>query len=188
VLNTFPLIKQSIKDETMNAYRHFAGGSEDLQILELIDKGETDKVEFKVAACWNAERNRKDDDMKKNIFQAVAAFLNSKEGGTILIGVANNKTIVGLEEDYKVANPQKRDKDGYSLFLSDIINHNILGNCILYYSISFNNINGRDICRIKVSPATEPVYLKDGAFYVRENNRKRALNPFEAQEYCKRRW
>jgi hypothetical protein len=67
VLDTFPLVKAPVKDAALEAYRYFALDPDDLQLFELIARGETDAGEFKIAACWNARENRKNDEMKKNI-------------------------------------------------------------------------------------------------------------------------
>lgn len=56
---------------------------------ELVAKGETAKVEFKVAACWDLISGKKDDRMRDNVIQEVVAFLNS-EGGTVLIGIEDD--------------------------------------------------------------------------------------------------
>ena len=51
---------------------------DDLALTELIAKGEGDRVEFKESVCWNTKLNKKDDSMRDNIIQEVAAFLNSR--------------------------------------------------------------------------------------------------------------
>src|SRR6266487_5581073 len=118
-MNTFPRLSLSDKDLLLETYRTLALEPDDLALAELIDKGENDWVEFKEAACWNARLNRKDDSMRDNVIQEVAAFLNSREGGVVLIGVEDDGNSVGLEGDYKIANQQKQNRDGYRLFLLD---------------------------------------------------------------------
>src|SRR6266567_3751564 len=188
VLDTFPQVRQSIKNAALDAYHQFALELDDLATTELIAKGETERVEFKIAACWNAVLNKKDDSMRDNIVQEVAAFLNSKEGGIVLIGVEDNGKIVGLSDDYKAANPQKQNRDGFQLFLLDTLKNNLADNWSQFYKISFGAIQGKDMCRIDILPATDPVYTKSGDFYIREGNRKRKLTPKETVEYLKQRW
>lgn len=126
--------------------------------------------------------------MRENVLQEVAAFLNSKQGGTVLIGVEDNGTVVGLAEDYQVTNPRKCDSDGYQLFLLDALANNLMGHWSGFYSISFGKVQGKDVCRIDVLPATDAVYLKNGDFYIREGNRKRKLTPRETVDYVRQRW
>src|SRR2546421_8981986 len=60
-VSTFPLVEHSVKNAALAAYREFSPEPDDLTIKELIDKGENNRVEFKVAAYWNAKLNRKEE-------------------------------------------------------------------------------------------------------------------------------
>jgi len=188
ILNTFPQVKQEIKDATLEAYDLFALEPESVALMQLIEKGEIGTTEFKVAACWNAVTSKKDDSMRNNILYGVAAFLNSYTGGTLLIGVDNAGNVIGLDEDYKTANAQKPNRDGYQLFLQDLLKDNLIGIWTQFYTISFGVAQGKDVCRIDIQPSNEPVFLKNGDFYIREGNRKRKLNTYEAGLYQRQRW
>ena len=188
VLATFPLVEQPVKDAALYAYRVFSLKGNGMRIADLIDGGETKRVEFKVAAYWNEATRKKDETMRENIIQAVAAFLNSQYGGTLLIGVDNNKNVVGLENDYRATNPQKRDSDGYLLFLGDILRHSFANDFSLFYEISFAMYRQKDICVIDVGPAPEPVFLKGGDFYIRDVGGKKKLSALHARDYQLQRW
>ncbi len=188
ILSTFPLVEEAQKKATLEAYNTFSAKPEELLLFDLIQKGEDNTVEFKVAACWNAWQGRKDETMKSNIVEETAAFLNSRDGGTVLIGVEDDGTVVGLEHDYRVANPNKSNRDGYQLFLADALKSSLLGNWSLFYTISFGTVKGKEICKIDVAPAPEPVYLKNGDFHIRDGNRKCKLNAHEADVYRRNRW
>jgi Putative DNA-binding domain len=189
ILGTFPLVEQSVKDAALDAYHEFALAPDDFNIAELITKGESDRVEFKVAACWNAHTRAIVREMKDKIVQAVAAFLN-KEGGIVLIGVEDNGTIVGLEDDYKAANPQlnKQNRDGYQLFLINTLSDNLGKEFTDFYKISFHTIRGKEVCCIDVQPSNEPVFVRNNSFYVRNGNSKLTLNMKEARAYIKQHW
>ena len=85
ILTTFPLVEEAVKAATLDAYRSFAPDPTDLQLAEMIQRGEIARLEFKVAACWNPATGAKDGTLRDNIVQGVAAFLNSKEGGALVI-------------------------------------------------------------------------------------------------------
>lgn len=189
ILATFPLIKQSVKDATLAAYQEFAHEPDDLVIAELIAKGENDKVEFKVAACWNTYHKIADPKMRENIIKAVAAFMN-KDGGTVLLGVADDGTVVGLEADYTAAHaqPKMQNPNGYQQFLSNVLVDAIGKECTGLYSISFHTIRGKDVCSITVAPAPQPVYVHDSKFYVRNGNGKQELNIRQFNAYVKQHW
>ncbi|NJM05276.1 ATP-binding protein [Candidatus Gracilibacteria bacterium] len=188
ILGTFPLVAQAQKAAVLTAYRAYAPNPDDAQVAALIAAGESDRVEFKVAAYWNAKTGKKDVGMRDNIVQAVAAFLNSAEGGVVLIGVENaTNRIVGLRDDYAAANDQKRDRDGYELALRDAIG-SMLGQTVgTLLTFAFHIIDGADICRISVRPAPAPVYL-NGDLYVRIGNAKKKLSAQQAVGYIAQRW
>jgi hypothetical protein len=190
ILTTFPIVSQVVKDKTLEAFRIFAPHPENSQLVELIKHGENNYLEFKVAACWNAKTGKKDDTMKLNITEGVTAFLNSNDGGALLIGVENNGTIAGLAADHQHANQQKQDRDGYERFLVDLIRNNCnLTHVSTYCEISFHNLHGNDVCRIAVKPSSEPIYHnRQKDFIVRDGGGKKKLNPQETVEYIRKRW
>jgi hypothetical protein len=187
ILTTFPLVDQSVKDDTLDAYRRFSPDPTDQQIAAVAKAGETGRWEFKVAAAWNPATKAKDGTLRENVVQAVAAFLNSREGGSVLIGVAADGTVVGLADDYTAVNPQKPGRDSYELFLRDLIGNHLGREHTDSFAVSFHTIAGRDVCRICVRPAAKPVYL-NGDFYLRDGNKKSKLKAKEATEYIKTRW
>ena len=187
ILGTFPLVELSVKEATLDAYRTLAPNPDDLQLLDMISKGESDRLEFKVAAYWNSFKKTKDSTMRDNITQGVAAFINSTEGGALLIGVDDDCSIVGLEDDYTAVESKKPGRDSYQLFLRNVLSDSLGGDSTSFYTISFHRLEGKDVCRISVKPAKKPMFLK-GELYIRGGNQKRKLTPQEAIEYVKQRW
>ena len=57
-------------------------------IQNILNKGEGLTVEFKKATT----------ELPKNLFETVCAFLN-RNGGTILLGVSDNGSVVGVDEN-----------------------------------------------------------------------------------------
>ena len=191
ILTTFPLVSDAVKTETLEAFRTFAPHPDDKQILAQINEGENNFIEFKIASYWNADAKpipKKDESMKENITQAVTAFLNSIDGGAILIGIRKDKKIVGLADDFTAANPQDNNSDGYERFLNAIIRSNCnLVNVNSVCEIGFHKLEGKDICRILVKSSPEPVYHK-GDLIIRDGGGKRTLKAKEAVEYVEKRW
>jgi hypothetical protein len=178
ILGTFPLVPAPVKVAAQNAYRDFAPKTEDAQLLQTIRQGETDQVEFKRIASTNRDK----------IVQGIAAFLNSPSGGTMLIGVEDDGTIVGVESDYPTVNPGKPNADSYQMFLQQIINSSLADDFALCYNITFHRLAGREVCQIKIKPAPKPAYLKNGDFYRRNGNQKDKLSPKATQDYIQQRW
>lgn len=138
------------------------------RIFNLIAGGEIQRVEFKSAAIFNQHTGKKDKDLIDTILKVIVAFANTKEGGTLLIGVDDDGKLLDLKaNEYKAANPQKEDKDGYCLYLNDriatVTSKLILSLC----TIDVLTINDADVCVIKVKPTERPVFFK-GAYYRRQ--------------------
>ncbi len=67
-------------------------------LKNLIEKGESDLLEFKETFRYNVKTNTKDKTLKDEVSKAVCGMLNSK-GGIVLIGVADDKKFEGIERD-----------------------------------------------------------------------------------------
>jgi predicted HTH transcriptional regulator len=143
-------------------------------------------VEFKSSARWNLHRGDRDPAIEREIVKAGAGYMNA-HGGTLLIGVNDNHEPVGLESDYKLTKKGNRDpRDSFENWLTDLFDNWIGKPALANVSISFESVDGHDICRVEVKPSLQPVYARGKQsmdFYVRLNNGTRALSIEEAVEY-----
>jgi transcriptional regulator with XRE-family HTH domain len=155
-------------------------------LLALIAQGEGERLEFKVTACWNEHRRAKGNSLAENIARVVAGFMNAY-GGLLLIGVTDDGDVLGLANDYRVADRTKQNRDGYELFLRNNINDRLGAGCIPFYDIDFEQLGGKDICCIKIRAANRPIYLEE-ELYVRNGNQTRLLKTQEAVDYVRQRW
>ena len=125
------------------------------------------------------------------ISKSISGFMNG-EGGTLLIGVADDGTVTGLDSDY--ATLSKGDRDGYELFLTQLIADKITGPSPLLCRVSFHEIDGRDVCRIDVAASAKPVFTsplnsKDYTdFWVRQGNKTDQFRGTELVEYKDEHW
>lgn len=169
----------------------------DDRIERLITQGESATLEFKSTARWNVRGNIQDKKMELEILKTVASFLNSKSGGTLLIGVEDNGNVYGLEADYttfKAAKGQERDK--FENWLMSTLLLHYLGKVVApYISATFHDLDGRDVCEVAVAPAPEPVFYmyketgpEEEFFYVRTGNAKNRLLISDAVKYIRQRW
>lgn len=160
-------------------------------ILDLIAGGETGRVEFKSTARRNLGSGEKDARMELVIAKSVAGFLNA-DGGTLLIGVGDDGAILGVETDYELC--RKPDRDGFELWLRDFLAGRLGTAALADVELSFAAVDGREVCRIDVSPSAEPVFLaqtggaRTADLYVRMGNSTRKLLTDEALAYAQRRF
>jgi hypothetical protein len=190
ILTTFPIVTEPVKQAALEAYRTFAPQATDAEIAALIEQDESIEVEFKASAWWDIPRNTK-GKFNKRIAEAIAAFLNVEKGGTLLIGVDDDGSVIGIEYDYNKKFDNRKNRDVYGNNLMSSILSACGQDCGTCIQISFGQVEGKDVCRVTVLPSPRPVYSKDGQdeyFYIRAGNSNRALNVREANNYIKNRF
>lgn len=166
-------------------YRKFSQAPE---LMALISGGENAETEFKEGACVSPYSGNIDTKMREQVVKSVAAFMNSKIGGTLLIGVTDSGEIKGINHEYGVANKSKSTWDGYSLFMYDLLNSSLaIETPFQFYTLSQYSIDGKDVCCIRVQPATSPVYVNK-KLYVRSGNQSLDLQGPDLLAYVKDRW
>ncbi len=154
---------------------------------ELLADSESDTLEFKSSLRWDLRQNKVNKDLEKEVVQTVAAFMNSK-GGTLLIGVADDRAVVGIEEDLRSFKHGTDER--FQRHLCQIL-HNYLGQefCSQCVAVSLPPHVGKTVCRVSVSPSPKPVHLKQSKeFYVRSGNRTEQLDIEEAVRYIEMHW
>jgi predicted HTH transcriptional regulator len=64
----------------------------------LIQGGESDRLEFKSSLRFDLETLSVNKDLTKTVVKVIASFLNTR-GGTLLIGISDDGTPLGLDPD-----------------------------------------------------------------------------------------
>ncbi len=194
ILTTFPLVKDPVKNAALAAFDAIGRGEiarlgDDPAVAELRDlvaRGETDGVEFKAGAKFNPFTRKADDSMIRNIVEAVAAFLNT-DGGTLLIGVRDDKSVAGLADDFACVNAQKPGPDSYELFLRNAIGSKVGVLAGSLWRARFDALDGETVCRIVVKPSPEAVYV-DGDLLIRDGGKKQKVKAQDVVSYLSRRF
>ena len=89
--------------------------------------GEGAHLEYKSTLRTSASTGEKMPVLETAVIKTVAAFANSREGGTLLIGVADDGTVHGLASDYATLHKDgKDDRDLFMLHLNQVLS-NALG-------------------------------------------------------------
>jgi hypothetical protein len=191
ILTTFPVVPQAIKDAALAAFKEFAPKTIDQQVAALIAAGESATVEFKSSVRWDMRENRLNEPLKFSVIKTVAAFLNSN-GGTLLIGVDDDRKVVGLKGDYSQF--KKADsRDAFENWLTTQLIDQFGKPAARLYSLTFHEVEGHDVCRIEVQPSPSAVYVDEkggrpAQLYIRTGNASRALDVREIIEYSRHRW
>ena len=158
-----------------------------LSIKDVISQGENEHVEFKSSICWNYNAKSADKSIKQVIAKTIVGFLNSK-GGMLLIGIADNGTITGIEKDIETFS--KKNQDNFQLELINIISFYIGVEHLSQIHPRFETINNRLICIVPIDKSPIPVFLKgdDNKLWVRAGNSTRYLGVKAAMSYIKSNW
>lgn len=185
ILKSFPHVDAGVKEHVLETFRSWTPPSDD-PLLKLIAAGESSLVEFKSSARWDVKQSNVNKELEKVIIKTVAAFLNS-EGGALLIGVADNGTILGLDSDYQTFG-RKQNADAYENWLMTRLLESLGRDRARSIRISFHTLEGKQICKVDVSPSSHPVFFTDEKanerLYVRSGNSTRELAASEMLRYC----
>tara|TARA_B110000902_G_scaffold62062_1_gene73346 strand:+ start:73 stop:1791 length:1719 start_codon:yes stop_codon:yes gene_type:complete len=151
------------------------------EILSLIRKGEGKKIEFKQTFSKNIHTNKKDTVIEKSALKNIVGFLNA-EGGTLLIGIADNSDVTGIEDDFF------KSKDKYLLNFKNAINTKIGSEFYPLIEYDIVNVWDKNILKIDCKKSTEPCFYDDKEFFVRTNPATDRLEGKKQREYIKRRF
>jgi hypothetical protein len=138
------------------------------EILDILSRDESTNLEFKSSLRWDVREGRKNEELETACLKTIAAFLNT-HGGTLIIGVDDGQKILGLENDYKLWS-KKPDKDGFELHLFQIIKARIGTDFCELIQLRFHIIDGKEICRVVVSPSQIPAFVDNDKLYFRTGN------------------
>jgi hypothetical protein len=154
--------------------------------LALIEQGESAFVEFKESARWSHIHGEKEKTSEHEVVRTVAGFLNGR-GGTLFIGVSNDGEVIGLRKDFKSIQGRP-DKDGWENWLTGVLRENLGPAALVHLTTTFEDIDGRTICRIDAGRASDRVLVNERRFFLRLGNTTQELNMKEAQDYIRTRW
>ena len=161
------------------------------EYLLLIRKGESSTLEFKSTLRVDLKTQKAEKFIQHSVLKTLAAFLNS-QGGTLLIGVEDNRNILGLTADFNsFSKPDKLDE--FQKYLDTLLGNSIGNRFHRYLDVEFPEVEGKTICVIRVkTTAADPVYIKNEAgqelFFIRRLASTIDLQPSEAIKYIREHW
>jgi len=183
--NELQKLNQQLADELSNS---LDSGSPDKdthtdRIKSFISSGESNRVEFKSTLRWNLKTDRSEKVIEKAWLKSVAAFLNS-DGGVLLVGVADNGDILGIEAD----NFDNQDK--YLLHVNNRIQQHIGLEHAGFIGYQLVPVDSKKVLFIECQPSPSPIFLKiskEEEFYIRIGPGSRRLSTSEVVAYVTNR-
>ncbi|PYV08952.1 MAG: hypothetical protein DMG07_24330, partial [Acidobacteria bacterium] len=174
-------IKNFLFDQYLRAHR---------QAEELIKRGESKTLEFKATLRWNLREDRRDDTVITHaVLRTIAAFLNT-EGGDLLIGVADDGAIVGIEAD------RLESDDQFMRHLAQVARNGLGDRASTCIDPKTQIVQGKTVCVVSCQRSPEPVLLKwkgmevdaGGDFFIRSGPGTVRLPPESASHYIRTRF
>ncbi|MBK6963219.1 MAG: ATP-binding protein [Bacteroidales bacterium] len=157
-------------------------------LLPLIAQGESHSLEFKSTYRYDLAQKSVNKVLESVIMKTIAGFMNS-EGGTLLIGVSDDGTILGLENDYQTL--KRKDSDGFEQLIMNSVSERMGTAANRYVRIIFHSYKQMEVCRIIVARADFPVYVKEVnnmKFFARTGSGAREMDIQEAIKYISHNW
>ena len=112
----------------------------------------------------------------------------NSQGEILYIGVDDNGSVVGLEEDYKTL--EKPNSDQLRLIIKNSLQGYLKDKVIFeHIKLDFPLTNGKEICRIRVSASHIPVFVHESGkqeCYVRVDNESKPYSYDEFIDYWQR--
>lgn len=162
------------------------------KLMKIIEAGENHKVEFKSSLIWDYMKNNKNEELGVVAAKVVCAFMNS-DGGTLIIGVSDDKKMLGLENDLKQL--KQSSLDVFQQHFVNTINKYLGKTCCPLAKMSFEKILEKDLAIVEAEKSPSPVWIKykdstgeKEEFYVRSGNSNQPLNAHEAHDYIRNHW
>jgi hypothetical protein len=132
-------------------------------IINIIRKGENEKIEFKSTLRTNLHTKQIDKKMEYEVLKTIVAFLNSN-GGILLLGVSDKGGIVGIEKDGFT------NTDGFYRHFTNLFKTYIGNEYLPFIKTELITIENRNVFKIICLPIDNEVFLKTEGreeFYVR---------------------
>ncbi|MDP9153704.1 MAG: ATP-binding protein [Pseudomonadota bacterium] len=156
---------------------------------------ESEKLEFKSTLCCDLGRLRAtskaevSDAVTNSSLKSVAAFLNAS-GGRLIVGVEDDRTICGIDEDFRIAKTSSLDK--WQLVFRDLITTRFHEGATIgdYVRINALHYKNKTVAIITIVPRPKLSFLKIGAdfqLFVRRGNRTESVPITEIETFLVRR-
>ena len=163
---------------------------------------ESQWIEYKSTLRTHDTDGALDKLLEVPVLKTIASFMNSRDGGTLLIGVNDHGEVHGLDADYASLHKDgKDDPDLFQLHLGQIVRGSMGEAAVTNMTVQVHHVDGHDLCRVHVLPSGHPVDAKvtrvnkqgqheaKTAFYVRTGNGTHEFTDAdEKAKYVAQRW
>jgi len=168
-------------------------------IAALIAEGESDRLEFKASLrhphgmpedAPPDQRKGMTKTIETTVAKVIASFLNAG-GGTLLIGVADDGSVLGIEHDFTTLS-SKPTLDGWELAFKEAMANRLGSSARTCTSLRFVRTEEGTVAAVTCGARKKPTWLYPDTdkeeFWVRVGNANERLSPSRAHAYIEEHW
>jgi hypothetical protein len=140
----------------------FPGG----ELPSLLREMEAKDCEKKSSLRWDVRKQCKNTDLEHEVLKTILGFLNA-EGGVLVIGADDDGNILGIENDLLTFKDKQQNPDHYRLHIQQLL-YDVVGLPTAFrnfFTIGFDSIQEKTICRIFVKKGPEPIFMNSEGFH-----------------------
>jgi serine/threonine protein kinase len=143
------------------------------EIERLLASDETTALEFKASLRTPTRRLTPEEkshlssvqrDLEHEVLKTLAAFLNTY-GGTLIIGMTDDHTTVGIEVDYPSV--QRHSSDGWRLAFDKLVSNHLDTAALNFIDLRLEPWQGKTIAIVRCARREEPTLIGDDELFVR---------------------
>lgn len=171
-----------------------------LRIRDMIESGgENYSVELKSSISIDTKRKKFDpgknintyvnDKLALKLAQEICAFLN-REGGTVYLGIANDLSILGCEDDFAAHPGDGTPEDKADLIIHAIVEKYCVKPNIIcsHLQVQCTNYEGKYVVLIEINPMSQLAFLKKNSgasseFYMRIGTSAQPIGFCDVEDY-----
>ncbi|WP_190243290.1 ATP-binding protein [Candidatus Methylopumilus universalis] len=154
------------------------------KIKSIIREGESKTIEFKQTFNLDVKSQKESANnfLVTASIKTIAAFLNT-DGGTLLIGVADNGEVTGIDEEIERLNGNIPDK--FLLHFKNFIHHRIGAEFYPYIDQKIVEVDEKKVLFVTCKQSEKEVFVDGKDFYVRSNPSTDKLEGSKLLDYIK---
>lgn len=137
---------------------------------EMISLGEDAGLEFKSSLRWDRKLGKVNKDLEFVVAKTLCGMMNHN-GGILLIGVTDQGTVVGIEDDFPTL--KQKNWDGFQQRIMTLAATALGGLFADLIQMAPHQVNEKTVAVLQVVPASSPVFLHDGKtnhYFLRSGN------------------
>ncbi|HNP35413.1 MAG TPA: ATP-binding protein [Woeseiaceae bacterium] len=153
----------------------------------LVASGESERVEFKSTLRWDLREKRSNKALEKVIAKSIAGLMNHR-GGSLVIGVDDTGTALGIESDCQTL--KHKNTDGFERALMDLVRSTLGAHACTLIHCQFPRLADKQVCWLVIEQSATPIFIQDGKvarYFVRTGNSTRELDAREAHAHAAQR-